>query len=112
MKRHVLLLLLAPVAVAAAPSLAQADVLISALPKTVACGRPIKVGVWYQAASGGPRWARISIREDGHVVAAKTVEATTSWRYWTYRGDCGSRLVVKYATAGGSETYHVRVGHD
>src|SRR4051812_39317759 len=64
---------------------ARADVLVHSPDSPIACGEDITVGVWYQAFSGGPRWARIYIESARkYVLAQKRVHATTRWRYWHY----------------------------
>ena len=98
--------------VAAFTAVSEADVLVSAIvPSTVACGKPVKPGIWYQSSSGGPRWADMKIKNDhGVVVWRKHATATTSWRYWRFRGNCGSSYVLVYKTAGGTARFrfHVR----
>jgi hypothetical protein len=93
----------------AAPA-AQADVLVSAVPDHLACGKEIKVGVWYQSYSGGPRKARITIRSRGHRVVHKRVRATTTWKYWRYDANCGQRYTVVYRVPGGTVRFPVAVG--
>ena len=90
---------------------AAADVLVNAIkPTTVACGKSVKVGVWYQRLSGGPRWAHITIKtRRGTVVWRRNVTATSSWRYWHYKGACGRRYLVVYRTAGGTAAFRFRV---
>jgi hypothetical protein len=93
------------------PAAASADVLVNAIePTTVSCGKPVTLGVWYQSFSGGPRWAHMTIKNSrGAVVWHKDVRATTSWRYWHYKGRCGARYVVVYKTAGGTAKSPFRV---
>ena len=93
------------------PAAASADVLVNAIePTTVSCGRSVTLGVWYQSSSGGPRWAHMTIKNGrGAVVWHKNVTATTSWRYWHYKGTCGARYVVVYKTAGGTARFPFRV---
>jgi len=98
----------AALALLAAP--AGAQVLVNALPSSVACGKPIRVGVWYQSFSGGPRWAKISIRSlSGTLLKHRTVTATTTWRYWNYTMPCGRTYRVRYVTASGTVNYTVKV---
>jgi hypothetical protein len=85
--------------VAAAP--ASADVLVSD-PGTHASGC-VKVGVWYQSFSGGPRNAEIRIlskhkrtRFDRHVKAV-----ASHWKYWSFCPDTSGRYLVRYYTPGG-----------
>lgn len=104
-------LIAAAVAAAALlPAVARADVLVSYPKARISCGEDITVGVWYQAYSGGPRWARIYI-ESAHkyVLAHKTVHATTSWRYWQYTPRCGRTYYVRYVVPSGTITAKVRV---
>jgi hypothetical protein len=90
---------------------AGADVLVSAIqPTTLACGKAVKVGVWYQSSTGGPRWARITIKASrGTVVWRRNVTAPSRWRYWRYKPSCGRRYVVFYTTAGGTARFPFRV---
>lgn len=95
---------------ATVPATASADVLVSGIGSKVACGRAVKPGVWYQSFSGGPRWARIAIKNHrGKVVWRRHVKATTHWRYWRFKGRCGSRYVLVYTVPGGSSRYRFRV---
>ncbi|HEX8121263.1 MAG TPA: hypothetical protein VF549_08360 [Solirubrobacteraceae bacterium] len=89
---------------------ARADVLVHYPDRSVACGEDIQLGVWYQEYSGGPRWARMSIRSArGYVLWRKSVRATTRWRYWHYTPRCGRTYTVRYVVAGGTLTAKVRV---
>jgi len=92
----------------AAPA-ARADVLVNAPPASVSCRAGIQVGVWYQSRTGGPRWARISIRSSGKTVWRRSVTATTRWRYWRFHGRCGRRYNVVYRTAAGRTRFNVRI---
>jgi hypothetical protein len=93
------------------PAAATGDVLVNAVePSAVACGKSIRLGVWYQSFSGGPRWVRMTIRKrQGAVVWRKRVIATTTWRYWHFKGTCGRRYVAVYQTAGGTSKFPFRV---
>lgn len=101
----------AAVVLAALPAVSSATVLVNAIyPKVVACHRAVKPGIWYQSFSGGPRWARITIRNGhGKVVWRRRARATNSWRFWRFRGTCGSHYVLTYATAAGLDRYRFRV---
>jgi len=92
-------------------SSAAADVLVNAIePSTVACGRSVELGVWYQSFSGGPRWARIYVKNSrGVMVWHKNVTATTTWRYWHYRGKCGARYTAVYKTPSRTARFPFRV---
>src|SRR4051812_40288262 len=105
------MLAIAAIAMATAPlSAARADVLVSYPDSRIACGDDITTGVWYQAFSGGPRWAHIYI-ESAHkyVLAHKKVRATTRWRYWDYTPRCGRTYWVRYVVPSGAITAKVRV---
>lgn len=68
----------------ALPSAASADVLYQA-PKRQIClegAAKIRVGIWYQTYSGGPRWFKIRIRHRGERVYTKNGRATTTWRFY------------------------------
>ncbi len=98
----------AALALAAAP--AGAVVLVNAPTPSVACGKPIKVGVWYQSFSGGPKTAKISIRSSsGAVLKSRSVTATDTWQYWKYVMPCGRTYRVRYVTANGAQKYTVHV---
>lgn len=101
----------AVLAVTAIPAAAFGDVLVNAIePSTVACGAAVTPGIWYQSFSGGPRWAHMTIKNGrGAVVWHRNASATTSWRYWRFRGPCGSRYVLIYQTAGGTDRFRFRV---
>lgn len=96
---------------AVSASAASADVLVNAIePPTVSCGKPVTPGIWYQSFSGGPRWARLMIKtRRGKVVWRKRATATTRWRYWRFRGACGTRYVLTYRTRGGTARFPFRV---
>jgi hypothetical protein len=94
------------------PAAATGDVLVNAIVRsTVSCGKAVKLGVWYQSFSGGPRWARMSVKNgQGRVVWHRSVTATPAhWRYWRYKGRCGARYVAVYRTAGGTVSFPFRV---
>ena len=94
--------------IAAAPALAV--VLVNAPNPSVACGQPIKTGVWYQSFSGGPKTAKISIRSStGKVLKSRSVVAGNSWHYWNYFMPCGHTYKVRYVTANGTSNFTVRV---
>jgi hypothetical protein len=86
---------------------ASADVLVSALqPTTLKCGAPVDVGIWYQSFSGGPRWARITIRaRSGQLVWRKEATARTTWRRWYVYTLCDQHYVLTYTTAGGTSRF-------
>jgi hypothetical protein len=94
------------------PAVAGADVLVNAIePASVACGKSVRPGIWYQSISGGPRRASMMIKNSrGEVVWHKTATATTTWRYWRFRGRCGANYVLTYKTAGGTAhfRFHIR----
>ena len=97
-------------AVAAVAPSASADVLVHAPKPSIRCGADIKLGVWYQAYSGGPRWAVLRVRSaGGRTLARRRVTATTRWRYWTYSPACGRSYRVRYDTPGGHVGFTVRV---
>jgi hypothetical protein len=110
MRRNVLALL-AVMGLALFPSTAAADVLVNAIyPETVSCGQSVELGVWYQSFSGGPTWARMDVvNSRGVTVWSKDVTATTTWRFWHYRGLCGTRYTAVYATPGGTSRFPFRV---
>jgi hypothetical protein len=84
-----------------------ADVLINAIePTTLKCGAPVDVGIWYQSFSGGPRWARITIRtRSGRLVWSKDATARTTWRDWYVYTLCDQHYVLTYTTAGGTNRF-------
>jgi hypothetical protein len=84
----------------ALPGLAGADVLYSA-PKAKIClegTSKIRIGIWYQAYSGGPRWFRIRIRHGGERVYTKNGHATTTWRYYGFDPPAISTWAGRYKT--------------
>lgn len=93
------------------PALAYGDVLVNAIERTVvACGRSVEPGIWYQSFSGGPRWAHITIKNGrGRIVWRRNATATSTWRYWHFRGACGARYVLTYKTVGGDSKFPFRV---
>ena len=101
------LLSLVAAASLAATTAASAEVLVNAIsPTTLSCGAPVKVGIWYQSFSGGPRWARIVIRtSSGRTVWRRSATARTSWRDWYVYTLCGQHYVVTYTTAGGTTRF-------
>jgi hypothetical protein len=70
-------------AVATAPP-ASADVLLSPPQRQICAGKPIKVGVWYQSYSGGPRAYRIDVyNPNGHrIFHVKGKARSARWQYW------------------------------
>jgi hypothetical protein len=113
MRRALVALLVATACVTAGVTGASADVLVSYPGKYVTCGDQIEVGVWYQAYSGGPQWARITISNmRGRVVRRINTTAVAShWRYWTFYGACGHQYKVKYDVPFGSSKWRVQVGY-
>jgi hypothetical protein len=108
--RSVVVVMAALVAGLAICGPARADVLVNAPAASVGCRTGIRVGVWYQSYSGGPRWARITIRSaSGKTVWHRRVTATTRWRYWRFHGTCGRRYSVVYETPGGRSRFTVRI---
>ena len=68
---------------ALSPPAASADVITSRPPAKKCVGKKIRVGVWYQSYSGGPRGVRIRVvGPRGKTVLKKNVRAKTRWRYW------------------------------
>jgi hypothetical protein len=96
----------------AIPAVADADVLVNAIePATVACGKSVRPGIWYQSFSGGPHWAHMTIKNSHKVIVwRKNATATANWRYWHFRGTCGAVYVLTYRTAAGTAhfTFHIR----
>ena len=106
--------LLVSVAVAIAAPPASADVLISAIPRTLVCGDAIAPGVWAQPGTRGSRKVRIKVIDDrtGKVWWRKTAKAPSAdWRYWYLPsgmdGQCGPTTVV-YQGPGFTDRYKVR----
>lgn len=65
-----------------APS-ASADVLMHRPPAKKCVGKKMRVGVWYQAYSGGPHGVRVRVvGPHGKTILRKSVRAKTRWRYW------------------------------
>jgi hypothetical protein len=93
------------------PATAMGDVLVNSVKSSVACGNSVKLGVWYDSSSGGPRWAHMTVKTSkGVVVWHKNVTAKKTWRYWHYTGKCGTHYVAIYKTARGTAKFpfHVR----
>jgi hypothetical protein len=88
---------------------AQADVLISAPRKRVCLHRAIKLGVWYQEYSGGPRWFRVRVRNpSGKTVFFTRGKASPDrWHYWRCWTERTGIYRVKYRVPGAK--YHRRV---
>ena len=96
-------------ALIAAP-VARADVLVEYPGTSVACGDPIKLGVWYQSYSGGPRGATIDVLSARKLVLFhKRVVASTTWRHWHYTPGCGRHYFVRYTVPAGRQTYRIWV---
>ena len=98
---------------AAAPA-AAADVLISAIPKRIVCGAPIKPGIRAQPGTTGSRWVRMKAvdRATGKVWWRKTAKARTrSWRDWCLPsgmdGQCQPTTFV-YVVNGQNVKYRIR----
>lgn len=111
MLRAALALTAVLLALAATPA-AHADVLVHHDSRAVSCSNGIKLGVWYQAYSGGPHWAYMEVRTaSGHTVLAhKKVRATTQWRYWRFTpSTCGRWYRVHYGVPNGDVDYKVYV---
>jgi hypothetical protein len=97
----------------AAP-VASADVLISAIPKRIVCGAPIKPGIWAQPGTTGNRWVRMRAvdRATGTVWWRETAKARTrGWRDWYLssgmNGQCQSTTFV-YVVNGQKVKYRIR----
>lgn len=89
---------------------ASAAVLVDQGSSSIACGADIEMAVWYQEYSGGPRWAKLTIKSiNGSTLMSKRVTATTMWRSYSYTPRCGRRYRVIYTVPGGRSSYTVRV---
>ena len=102
---------MAALVLATLPAVASSDVLVNAIePAVVGCGKLINPGIWYQSFSGGQRWAHMTIKTTrGRIVWHQNATATTTWRYWRFRGECGFHYVLTYVTAGGTAKFPFRV---
>ena len=100
----------AAVAALALPAAALADVLVSAPPTRICLGTgSIKVGVWYQTYSGGPRWFRVSIFDArGARVLYWRGNAIARWRYKAYRPVRVGLYRTVYQTPGGATRFSTR----
>jgi hypothetical protein len=95
---------------AACATAAQARVLANAPASRICVGRAIRVGVWYQSYSGGPRWLRIAIHNPRDaVVWRKSGSATTTWRYFKYHPRRAGFYRTVYTTADGKVAFKTRV---
>lgn len=104
------LVLVASVSTLLAPQPARADVLVSYPGKSVCVSKTIKLGVWYQSYSGGPRTFRVKVVDPaGNIVLQKSGRATTTWRYWRYRPQRTGVHKVVYSSAGWRAPYKVDV---
>jgi hypothetical protein len=99
MRRIVVLAVLVVALVTAA--VANADVLVNAVPKTLVCGDAIQLGIWAQAGTTGNRTVRMSAidQRTGRVWWRRTATAPTrAWRYWSLpsgrNGRCGRTTIV------------------
>ena len=98
------------VALAVVAPVARADVLVSYPGSSVRCGDPIRLGVWYQSYSGGPRNATLEVLSVRKLVLSKKrVTATSTWRYWNYAARCGHHYYVRYTVPKGVQTFRVWV---
>jgi hypothetical protein len=106
--RALVLALVAGATAGALPSAASADVLGRNPGRhVVGC---IKVGVWYQSYSGGPRRVRVQLRRHGHVVRSRRLRAPVrDWKYWRWCPKKPGKYKVRYITPQGSFSYRVRV---
>jgi hypothetical protein len=88
---------------------AHADVLINAPRQKVCLHRAIKLGVWYQEQSGGPRWFRVRVRSPrGKTVFFTRGKASPDrWHYWRYWTERRGTYRVNYRVPGAR--YHKRV---
>jgi hypothetical protein len=90
-----LVLVLGGSLVVAAP--ASADVLVNWPGHRVCRGASIKVGVWYQSYSGGPRHYTVDVfAPGGRRVFHSQGRATTRWRFWRVRAAKLGRYRVVY----------------
>lgn len=104
------LILVASVSTLVGPQPARADVLVRYPGESVCSSRVVKVGVWYQSYSGGPRRFRVRIvNPDGEVVLRKSGRATTTWKYWRYRPQKVGMHKVIYSGVDWRAPYKVRV---
>src|SRR4051794_23434061 len=104
-----------PVAVAlAAPPVASADVLVSAIPKVLVCGDAISPGIFAQPGTRGSRVVDMSVVDidTGIVWWRKTARATTRWRSWYLpsgrKGYCGATTVSYHLRGRWTVRYKVR----
>jgi hypothetical protein len=67
-------------------SVASADVLVHAVKRNAFCTDRIRVGVWYQAWSGGPRAYSISVYNPSRRrIFYRRGLASTTWRFFSFR---------------------------
>jgi hypothetical protein len=103
-------LLVTALALGLAPS-AHADVLVNA-PKARVCVNhgAIRTGVWYQTATGGPRWFHIRIyrKATGALVFSRNGKATTTWKYFRYVPKRVGLFRIRYVVPGSTPAFLVR----
>ena len=83
------------------PAAAQADVLVSAVPRHLTCGDAISLGIFAQIGTTGNRTVRMTVIDarTGIVFWRRTAAAPIGrWRDWTLpsgrNGQCGATTVV------------------
>jgi hypothetical protein len=99
----------------AAPA-ASADVLVSAIPKRLVCGAPIKPAIWAQPGTTGDRRVKMRAidRASGKVWWRKTATARTrgGWREWYLPsgmdGQCKRTTFVYELSDGVKAKYRIR----
>jgi hypothetical protein len=93
---------------------ASADVLISAIPRTLVCGDAITPGIWAQPGTRGDRRVRIKVIDDrtGRVWWRKTASvAFRDWGYWYLPSGMGGQCrptTVVYSAPRFTARYKVR----
>lgn len=95
------------------PTVADARVIVLNVRKTGCIQVGIKVGVRYDAATGGPRWFRVSIfrQATGRLLWSRHGTATEHLTKWTYpipfQPPYTRRYVVRYAASWGTQRFRI-----
>jgi hypothetical protein len=106
MKRVAFIAILAALAFAGS---ARGDVLISDPGSSVTCcSKAIRLGVWYQSYSGGPKSYRVVVENPkGVVVFSRSGTASTTWLYFNYVPPSQGTYTVVYYANGTHSAYRV-----
>jgi hypothetical protein len=86
---------------------AQAQVTVYNPTPHSACSSGILLGARFDASTGGsPRLTITVVTTSGRTVKTIRATATKKWRWWHFKGTCGTKYFVHYRTTNGLYNFY------